>query len=91
MLLSRAAAVITFLFSVIFYVICKKYPLLIKKIHFNLRRRRFMRHLLMYNPLTRGMTEAFITYTKFNANLLRQFFISYLILQHVTALAAAHI
>lgn len=72
MIPNRAAAVISFLFSVIFYVICKKYPLHVKRIYFKLRRRKFIRHTLMCNPLTRVMTEAFITYTKFDTNLLRR-------------------
>ena len=92
-LLSPAAAVITFLFSAIFYVICKKFPLRVKRIYFKLRRRNFMHHLLLYNPLTGGMAEAFITYvyTKFDINLLCQVFICYLILRRVTALAVGYI
>ena len=92
-LLSPAAAVITFLFSAIFYVICKKFPLRVKRIYFKLRRRNFMHHLLLYNPLTGGMAEAFITYvyTKFDINLLCHVFICYLILRRVTALAVGYI
>ena len=73
MLLRSATAVIIFLFSDIFYIICKKYPLHVKRMYFKLRRRNFMRHLLMYNPLTGGMTEVFITYTKFDTNFFAQF------------------
>jgi hypothetical protein len=45
----------------------------------------------MYNPLTGGVTEAFITYTEFDTNLLRPVFICYLMVRHVTTLAVGHI
>jgi hypothetical protein len=90
-LLSYASAVITFYVSAIFYVICMKCALHVKWIYFKYRRRNIMRRTWMYKPRTGWMTEAFITYTKFDISLLRHVFICCLMLRHVSAIAFGHL